>query len=285
VAREKIEALEITADAMINQCELLLFEYKNSGDREVFNEIQNLTNRLLDISEKQNSHWLLSETYMLKAELALLQDNTPLTREYITKAQSIAEEKGLHKLALAISREHDKLLDQIGLIEGFSETDLEEKSLIEVDEVEDLLGRMTTRNLAAVTEATPEEPVMLLIIGEGGMSLYNRTFTSNEYVKGPLVGSFLSAIESFSKEVFSSPIERVTLGNYRLILQTHNLLTFSYVYKGESYSAIKRLTKFIQQLEINKEFWSGLINKTDTGLTLNDEEEIILNNIVNNIFG
>jgi len=221
---------------------------------------------------------------MLKAELALLQDDTSLTREYITKAQSIAEEKGLHKLALAISREHDKLLDHIGLVEGLNITNLEKKSQLEVEEIEDLLGRMTTRNIAAVTEATPEEPIMLLIIGEGGMTLLNRTFTSNEYVKGPLVGSFLSAIESFSQEVFSSSIERVTLGKYRLIMQTHKLLTFSYVFKGESYSAIKRLTKFIQKLEIDKDMWSGLINKTDTGMTLNNGEEDILNKIVNQIF-
>jgi tetratricopeptide (TPR) repeat protein len=284
VANEKVESLEITADAMINQCELLLFEYKNSGSLEVFNDVQNLTNHLLDISEDQNSHSLLSTTYMLKAELALLQEEISLAREYITKAQLIAEEKGLNKLALAISREHDKLLDHIGTVEGISETNNESGHQLEIGEIEKLLGRMKTRNIAAVTEATPEDPVMLLIIAEGGMTLFNHTFTSNEYVKGELIGSFLSAIELFSQEVFSSPIERATLGEYRLVIHNHETLSFSYVFRGESYSAIKRLKKFIQKLEIDKNLWIALKSKIDTGVLLNTEEQDNINAILDNVF-
>ncbi|MFX0087524.1 MAG: tetratricopeptide repeat protein [Candidatus Hodarchaeota archaeon] len=280
VAKEKIESLEITADAMINQCELLLFEYKNSGSLEVLNDVQNLINKLLDISEEQNSHSLLSTTYMLKAELALLQEEISLAREYINKAQLIAEEKGLNKLALAISREHDKLLDHIGTIEGVSRTDYQ----LEIGEIEKLLGRMKTRNLAAVTEAYPEDPIMLLIIAEGGMTLYNHTFTSNEYVKGQLIGSFLSAIESFSQEVFSSPMERATLGKYRLVIQTRESLSFSYVFRGESYSAIKRLNRFIQLLETNKNLWIALKSKVDTGLLPTTDEYGDIKAILDKIF-
>jgi len=284
VANEKIESLEITADAMINQCELLLFEYKNSESSDVLADIQNLTNRLLDISEEQNSHSLLSETYMLKAELALLQQEINPAREYITKAQSIAEEKGLKKLALAISREHDKFLGLIGQVEGSEVASVKKSNKLEIGEIKDLLGRMTTRNMVAVTEATPEDPIMLLIIVEGGMTLFTHTFTSNEYVKGQLIGSFLSAIESFSQEVFSSPIERATLGEYRLVIQTQGLLSFSYVFKGESYSAIKRVKKFITILQLNKTLWNDLENKTNTGALLNTDEQDVLLDILDKTF-
>ncbi|MHA2305995.1 MAG: tetratricopeptide repeat protein [Candidatus Hodarchaeales archaeon] len=285
IARERIESLEVTADAMINQCELLLFEYKNSENSEVFNDIQSLTNRLLDISEEQNSHSLLSETYLLKAELAVLQEDQLSAREYITKAQTIAEEKGLKKLALAISREHDKLLGQIGRLESLDDLQSESAGTqLEIDQVENLLGRMTTHNLVAVSDATPEEPIMLLIIAEGGMTLFSHTYTSNEYMKGQLIGSFLSAIESFSQEVFSSSIERATLGEHRLVIQNQGELTFSYVFKGESYSALKRLKKFIQILEMNIDLWNALKSKVNTGIMLNTDEEDIIHNILDKIF-
>lgn len=284
VANEKVESLEITADALINQCELFLFEYKNSESSDVLTDIQNLTNRLLDISEEQNSHSLLSETYMLKAELALLQQEINPAREYITKAQSIAEEKGLKKLALAISREHDKFLGLIGQVKGTEEPTLKKANQLEIGEIKDLLDRMTTRNMVAVTEATPEDPIMLLVIVEGGMTLFTHTFTSNEYVKGQLIGSFLSAIESFSQEVFSSPIERATLGEYRLVIKTQGLLSFSYVFKGESYSAIKRVKKFITILQMNKTLWNALENKTNTGALLNTDEQDVLLDILDKTF-
>jgi len=125
---------------------------------------------------------------------------------------------------------------------------------------------------------------MLLIIVEGGMTLFTHTFTSNEYVKGQLIGSFLSAIESFSQEVFSSPIERATLGEYRLVIQTQGFLSFSYVFKGESYSAIKRVKKFITILQMNKTLWNDLENKTNTGALLNTDEQDVLLDILDKTF-
>jgi tetratricopeptide (TPR) repeat protein len=284
VTAEEVEAVEITADAMINQCELLLFEYKTSGDSTVFQDVRELTNQLLDIAQDQNSHSLFSETYLLKAELALLQGNVHQARKYISQSQTIAEEKGLHKLALAISREHDNLLDQLGTIEALKSHDDITADPLEIDNVENLLERMTTRQITAVSEMIPEDPIMLLVIAEGGMTLFNRRFGLKEVVKEQLIGSFLSAIESFSKEVFSSSIERVKLGEYRLVMQGFDKITFSYIFKGESYPAIKRLKKFIQALRKNSTLWEALKSKTKTGSLLNTDEKEVVNNILENVF-
>ncbi|MFX0183323.1 MAG: tetratricopeptide repeat protein [Candidatus Hodarchaeota archaeon] len=284
ITSEEVEAVEITADAMINKCELLLFEYKNSGDSAVFQDVRELTNQLLDIAQDQNSHSLLSETYLLKAELALLQGNVHQARKYISQGQTIAEEKGLHKLALAISREHDNLLDQLGTIGALKSHDDITADPLEIDNVEDLLERMTTRQITAVSEITPEDPIMLLVIAEGGMTLFNKRFVSKEVVKEQLVGSFLSAIELFSKEVFSSSIERMKLGEYRLVMQGFDKITFSYIFKGESYPAIKRLKRFIQALGKNSTLWEALKSKTETGTLLKADEKEVINNILENAF-
>lgn len=282
IVTEEMEALEVTADALINLCELYLFEFNASGDETVLKDVQQISDRLLDIAEEQNSNLLLSETYLLKAELALLEEDMPLTQQLLSKAQTIADQKGLEKLALAISRAHDMLLDQI---EGVNSSTFQIRDGHNIGQIEDLLGRMKTKNIAAVSEAAPEEPIMLLIVAEGGMTLFNRVFPPEKLIKGHLVGSFLSAIESFSKEVFSSSIERVTLGEHRLIMmQIRDNFSCSYVFKGESYSAIKKLKRFIRSLESNVPLWNKLKNKLKTGSILKNNELSEINALVDRIF-
>jgi len=238
---------------------------------------------LLELAEEQNSHILLSETYLLKAELSALQGDIKSARHCFGRAQMIAEEKGLHKLALSISREYDAFVDKIG-----QSSDTDEKSdqePLELGKVTNLLDRMSTQSIAAVSDPPAiEDSIMLLIITEGGITIFSHFFKSKGVIKGPLVGSFLSAIEAFSKEVFSSSIERLTLGDHRLIINISENLTFAYVYLGESYTAIKRLKKFILMLQMNSDLWKALKNKVNTGMLLTSDEEAIILNAVQNTF-
>jgi tetratricopeptide (TPR) repeat protein len=284
VASEKVHALEVTSDAIINLCEILLFEYKISEDTAVLKELEDLSDRLLQIAEDQHSHSLLSEGYLLKSEIALLLDDSSLAKQLIDKAQRIAEEKGLQRLALAISREYDSILDQIGVIDFQAPQIQEQKGELEIEKVENLLGRMTTRNIAAVSNAIPEEPEMLLIISEGGLTVFTYNFKPDDLIKSQLVGGFLSAIESFSNEIFSSSIERVSLGDYRLILHSHLLLTFAYVFKGESYSAVKKVKSFVSSIESQTKIWKSIRGIVDTGKLLSKEDEAVLVEIIEDIF-
>lgn len=283
VANEKVRALEVTADAIINLCDILLFEYKISADTTVLKELEELSDRFLVIAEEQNSHSLLSEGYLLKSEIALLLDDIPLAKRLIDQAQTIAEEKGLQKLAIAISREYDAIMDQINTFD-IETGNLKIRNEIEIEKVENLLDRMTTQNIAAVSRVVPEKPEMLLIITEGGMTLFSHHFNPEGNFKSQLVGGFLSAIESFSNEVFSSSIERVKLGEYRLIFHSYLFLTFAYVFKGESYSAIKKMKALISSLESVDDIWTSIKENINTGKLLSDKEESVIINYIQKIF-
>ncbi|WP_455143150.1 tetratricopeptide repeat protein [Candidatus Hodarchaeum mangrovi] len=283
VTAEDIEAVEVTADAMLNRCELLLLEFDISDDEQVFKDVRKLTNELLELAEEQNSHMLLSETYLLKAELSVLQGDVKAARHSFAQAQMIAEEKGLHKLALSISREYDAFIDKIGQSSYVDEKSDQEAP--ELGKVTNLLDKMSTQSIIAVSDPPAiEDSIMLLIITEGGITIFSHFFKSKGLIKGPLVGSFLSAIEAFSKEVFSSSIERLTLGDYRLIINNSDSLTFAYVYLGESYTAIKRLKKFILTLQMNSDLWKALKNKVNTGMLLTSDEEAIIFNVIQSAY-
>ncbi|MHA2093821.1 MAG: tetratricopeptide repeat protein [Candidatus Hodarchaeales archaeon] len=284
VASEQVRALEVTVDAIINLCNILLFEYKISADTTVLKELEELSDRFLIIAEEQNSHSLLSEGYLLKSEIALLLDDIPLAKRLIDQAQTIAEDKGLHKLAIAISREYDTIVDQINTFD-LKTGNLEPKSELEIEKVESLLDRMTTQNItAAVSKAIPEKPEMLLIITEGGMTLFTHHFHPEDRIKSQLVGGFLSAIDSFSNEIFSSSIERVNLGEFRLIFHSHLFLTFAYVFKGESYSAIKKMKSLISSLESVDDIWNSFKENVKTGKLLSGKQESVIKGFLKKIF-
>ena len=210
-------------------------------------------------------------------------DDIPLAKRLIDQAQTIGEEKGLQKLAIAISREYDAIMDQINTFD-IETGNLEIHSEIEIEKVENLLDRMTTQSIAAVSRVVPEKPELLLIITEGGMTLFTYHFNSENNFKSQLVGGFLSAIESFSKEIFSSSIERVNLGEYRLIFHSYLFLTFAYVFKGESYSAIKKMKTLTSSLESVDAIWNSFKENVNTGKLLSDKEESVIIEFIQKIF-
>ncbi|MFW9901404.1 MAG: tetratricopeptide repeat protein, partial [Candidatus Thorarchaeota archaeon] len=60
---------ELLIGVLLGLCELLLTELRITNDTEIFEEIRPFISRLLDLSEKSHSFWILGETYLLQAKL------------------------------------------------------------------------------------------------------------------------------------------------------------------------------------------------------------------------
>jgi hypothetical protein len=114
VAAEKVVWHELTVEALLNLCDLLLTELRASNDPELLREIQGHVDRLQDVATHQGSSWLLAETYVLQTKLTLMNLNLEDARRLLDQAQQLAEKHGLHRLAMQISSECNTLLDQRG---------------------------------------------------------------------------------------------------------------------------------------------------------------------------
>ena len=55
---------------MVNLCELLLYELQLSGNVSIFNEIDQISKKLLTISKSQKLFNVLSETYFFRAKFS-----------------------------------------------------------------------------------------------------------------------------------------------------------------------------------------------------------------------
>ena len=113
------EILEVKFDYQIefmiqvNLCDLLLEELKYSGDEEILLEIQGLLNRISEFANNQRSITTLVTLYSLQAKLALFEGNAELSNELLTKAITIAENKGLELIEKKLKTQQNQLFNQL----------------------------------------------------------------------------------------------------------------------------------------------------------------------------
>ena len=70
--KEVIEEESGQKIAIINLCDILLIDLRNTNDMEIVDEIKDYIGRLLNIAEKTHSYSLQAEAYLLQAKMVLI---------------------------------------------------------------------------------------------------------------------------------------------------------------------------------------------------------------------
>jgi tetratricopeptide (TPR) repeat protein len=274
-------------EAMLNLCELFVIEIKLTGNKEVLKEIRVLLEKLFVIAMQQQSFWVLAQVHWIQAHLALIDWDINKAQKSLTEAQIIAEEKGFSHLAKRISQEFDKTLDQMDLWEQLRENNASIIERIEVTQLDDLLGKLK-QQIFNLDDLPAEQPVMLLILTQTGLPIFNKNFVPSKFSKDEsLLSGFISSINTFFKEVFetSGSIERIKHHDLTVLLKPVESVLFCYVFKGQSYSAIKKLEEFVLQLqEKRKDAWSALLEQIETTVPLEKRIARILEKDISKIF-
>ncbi|MEE9377604.1 MAG: tetratricopeptide repeat protein, partial [Candidatus Lokiarchaeia archaeon] len=254
IEREIIPNLDINIGAMINLCELLLDELRTTNDIGVLDDLKPYIKQLLDIAEKTNSFWIIAETYLLKAKLALLTSDLKGARKLLTQAQQIAEKQGMHRLAMKISIEHDNLLKELSKWENLKEQEIPLSERMELAQIDgQMKSLLWDRDLSSL-EYSDEDPVLILILAEGGVPIFSHIFSKEWSHEDDLVGGFLSALDSFSGELFSEGLDRAKFGQHTVLMKPFESFSMCYLFKGQSYLAQKRINKFIESILATEKF-------------------------------
>lgn len=111
VIDNKIDYYYIKIDSRMNLCDLLLEKYQNYGELEVFSELKRLVEDLIEISESMKLYDILVRSFVIKSQIALIELDFKLAKQFINRARKIADTKGMNVLAKKISQEHTKLLN------------------------------------------------------------------------------------------------------------------------------------------------------------------------------
>ncbi|MFX0065800.1 MAG: tetratricopeptide repeat protein [Candidatus Hermodarchaeota archaeon] len=284
VVEDEIVDHKLMVTALLNLCDLLLIELRTSGDSEVLNEVKNFVSKLLDIANQQRSHSLLAETYLLQSKLALLELNIQEARRLLTQAQLLADERGLQRLAMKISNEHDSLLDQLSMWEDFIGRNASLSERAELAQLEDLVVRMVRKKTIDLTEIREEEPVILLILHESGLSAFSKTFLPESSLDEQLMAGLLTAIRVFSREAFSQNIDRVKIEDYTLLMRSEEPFLICYAFKGRSYAAHQKFTHFVRILRNTTALWEPLLEFAETGRVLETIPKTSLEDLLTEVF-
>ena len=270
--------------ALLSLCELLLTELRMTNDLEVLDELKQFIGQLLEIAEKSHSYWIMGETYLLQAKLALLSLYLKEAQRLLTQGQKIAEKYGLSLLAIKISNEHDKLLKQLSMWENLKESKASLNERMELAQLNEQMENMIRKRAIEVPELSDEEPVFILIVSEGGRPIFSQSFIKDQKFEDHLLGGFLSAINSFIGEMFSEGLDRASFGDHTLLINPVPPFFMCYVFKGQSYLAQHRIRYFIDKLQNDEPVWQTFnkFNQVNREIQLKDIPS--LEPLINEIF-
>jgi len=283
IIQKELISAEITMKALLNLCDLLVEEFRLTTELEVLDELNPLLEKLLVIAENLNSFWILAEAYLLQAKLALLKGDIKSARKKLTEAEGVAEKYGLRLLAGKISYEHDKLLKNLKTWESLIENDVPLKRRIELADLNVHIENMLL-NHKVDFEIHKEEPVIILIITEGGTPLFSHSFIKEKTFETQVISGFLTTIDYFIKETFSQGLDRAVFGNYTLLMKHLQPFYVTYIFSGDSYYAHQRIKYFIDSIQHKTPIWQNLVKCNQINKSIRTKDIPLLESLITEIF-
>jgi len=275
---------DIIIDAIVRLCDLLLSEFRINNNSEVLDELNQNIDKLLIIAEKSHSYLVFCKTFILQAKLALINFNMKAARRFLTQAQKIAESYGIKRLAMKISYEHDELLRQSKMWENLKESEISMSERWKLAGLSEQMEKMVRKRRIEVPELSDEEPVLLLIVSEGGVPFFSKSFIEEKSFESHLFGGFLSTIDYFIREMFSEGLDRAVFGEYTLLMKPIPPFFISYIFKGNSYYALKKLDYFIAKIQSQDEIWQNLLINFQKNTAIQLKDTSLLESLITETF-
>jgi tetratricopeptide (TPR) repeat protein len=246
---EGIPDYEFLRHALVNLCDLLLFELRATNETEILDELQNYIFQLFETVKNSRSYSLLAETYLLQARLSLITLDIIKARRFLTKAQEIAENYGLDLFAKKISSEHDDLLKQLELWEKLKESKAPLGERMELSRLNEQMERMIRKRLIKLPKLEAEQPVLLTIMSKEGNALLSNPFTADVTIDSAFFSEFLSSCNTFCDQILSESFDRVKFGQHTVLITAVDSFSICYMFQGQSYSARQKLLHFSEAVK------------------------------------
>ena len=211
---------------------------------EVLEELKGYITQLLEIAEKSHSFWLLAETYLLQAKIALISLDVDEARKLLSKAQSIAEKYSLNQLVIKISNEHDKLLKQLELWEKLKETQAPLTERIQLSQLNEQMELIAKNRRPLDQKSEVEQPVWLAILTNKGKLVMSNPFYSDMNLDDQRLSNFLSSFNTFCDQIFSESFDRVKFGQFTVLIKSVDSYYICYMFQGQTYNARQKLFHF-----------------------------------------
>ena len=247
-----------TDRAYLHLCDLILEEMKSTENLALIDTLHNYIKELTFKATFVQSNLLLIELYFLQSKILLLDLKIDEALYLLEQAQELAREKGITRLEILISNEHDLLLEHLDKWDDLTKylPSLEER--FEITHIEDFLNSMI-RNWTSYYDIVQEEesPYFFVILDKMGSIVFSDSFSSKslDYVKTSEIFSKISEVK-LKTEIYQKP-QRFRYREFSCLLLKMQDFFFCYIFMGKSFQAIKKFLGFFDEFSktsLAKEF-------------------------------
>ncbi|MFX0062802.1 MAG: tetratricopeptide repeat protein [Candidatus Hermodarchaeota archaeon] len=284
ITQEEVIDVKLTTGTLLILCKLLLDDLKIANNQINLNKIKNLINDLLKIAQQQQLPRLIAEIYLLKSKLRLIEQDVKAARTLLTQSQDLAEKKGLSRLAMKISREHDFLLEQLSNWDELYERNASLAARADFAQIAELIVQMIQMRTTEISKVPKEQPVSLLILDKSGILIFSKLFNLKADTNDMLIEELLSTIQTFSLDILSQSFDRGKLNEYTVLIKQVEHFLVCYIFKGDYYFAQQKISHFIQYIGDNDLIKQVLNWAAQTNQPLGSTEQAMLEDTLNNIF-
>jgi len=270
--------------SLCNLCDLLLEELSMHNDPEILDEINPLITKSLEMAEKAHNYFWLAETKLLQGKLALIRMNLEEAKRLMVEAQRIADLHGLNLLAWGISSEHDKLLEQVDVWDTAKKEEAPISERVKLASTNGVLERLQGRRAIEPPEPVDEQSILLMIVAEGGVLIFSHPFSEEWKFDDELFGGFLTAFNSISDEIFSEGLDRVKFGKQTVLMEQVENFSICYLFRGQTYVARQKLTKFVEEMQKNTVLWQRLEHHYEASQVLELKDSPQLESLITELF-
>jgi tetratricopeptide (TPR) repeat protein len=283
IIKDKISA-ELTIEALIKICDLLLIELRNSNNLDILNELNGYILNLLEFAEAQNSFSILAKTYLLQGKLALIDFNFNKARQLFSKAQTLADKYEIKFLAMKISSEHDELLKDLELWETLKEKDASVTERLRLARLTKDMDILVKKRAIKPPRMKIEQPILLLILTKNGRILLSNSFTGEIDIDDNYIARFLTFFNTFTNQIFCESFDRVKFGQYTVLFSTINSLFIVYMFQGQTYGARQKLFHFSEIIKKEAKIKQDLESYYNNGIVVNLSDNPMLENLITSSF-
>lgn len=286
IVEGKIIDHNLTILASLNLCYLLIDKLSAEEEHQKYEGIENLVHKIVQNAKDQQSHMLLAEAYWLQSRFALVNEDIKEAQHLLTQAQQISEKWGYKGLAMRISSDHDKLLDQFDKWQGAYNQKISISERVDLAQIEDLVIKLIQRVNIEVPDLDEEIPIQLIILKETGVPMVSVNFYAKKQFKSELLKKLIETINSFLFGRFSEieDIERIKYEDYTIIIRKIGSMFFCYVFKGHSYYSLMKLGRFIEKITITSPVWNTLNNVIDNPRKMSKSIKTMIEGLAKEIF-
>ena len=150
--------------------------------------------------------------------------------------------------------------------------------------LDEQMSIMLRKQSPEIPEISREEPIMLLILTEGGDLMFSKKFLEEICLEDEILGGFLTTVNYFITEVFSEGLDRAVFGHYTLLMMPLRPFLVCYIFKGYSYFAHRKIKRFVESIQNNNLIWQSIEKFRQSSRFLQAEKIPSLESLINEIF-